>query len=252
MYKKGDLRNRQRTKNAVNAATQLLQEWDDRLELGTTNLLKRYLEGKLGIHLHCEIRLRDGHCQQLCAVFQGQKSSVKYDGTVLIHKHVSRTHNNDGDHPMLVDVIEILQHPQRILMFGGSSMIGLHPLNECAGGLGDVLYQGASSFYIYCRRVKDRKLSKMFRWSMIPQGAQFKDGMVKSGAQLVGHFTGEQHEINRWLAEFGGAGDQADKSSIRIFLESDRVRMAFQKHGDVSVKLLDVLIGPFDLGESSI
>lgn len=76
--------------------------------------------------------------------------------------------------------------------------------------------------------------------------------MVESGTQLVSHFTGQQHEINRWFADVRGLNDQADHARVRIFLESGRVRMTFQKDRDVSVKVLDVLVGPFDLGESSV
>src|ERR1035437_2558736 len=54
--------------NGVHMYDALMQEWDDRLKFGTTNLLERYRAGKLGLHLHM------GICGveriQTCAVFK--------------------------------------------------------------------------------------------------------------------------------------------------------------------------------------
>jgi hypothetical protein len=75
--------------------------------------------------------------------------------------------------------------------------------------------------------------------------------MVESGSQLMCDFPGEQGELNGWLTDFRGFCNEADGVRIRIFLELSRVWLSIEKDLNLSLKVLDVLICPFNLSERS-
>jgi len=74
--------------------------------------------------------------------------------------------------------------------------------------------------------------------------------MAEGGPQLMGHFTGEQNEIDRWLADSRCFSKDADCACSGIFLDSSRIRILGNKDCNIPFKFLDVLFGPFDLGRA--
>lgn len=247
---------RQVINDAVYRATQLLHEWDNRFQLGATDLLERYRAFHLRLHLHFKIGVY-GHGKQFCAMFQGLHAGAVKDRRSLDPASFTEMEspcpkNSDGDHSVLVGVVQILKYPKGMLVYGTRSLVGLHPLDICAGEPGNVLYHGTSSGFVSCSGLENRKLSLMFRGSTVSLEAQGVNGMVKGRPQLMGRFTGKQHDIKRWLEWARRFRDNVDPATIGIFLNSRYIGVSLTEGDNISIELLEVLSGPFDLCAGSI
>ena len=74
--------------------------------------------------------------------------------------------------------------------------------------------------------------------------------MVEGRPQLVGDFTGEQSQLDWWIADTHIFSEQAKNTRLEIRCNSRRVRSL--KGASKMLELAEVHTGPFNLGADAI
>jgi hypothetical protein len=228
----------------------LREDWNDRLVLGTTDLLERYRAKKLGVHVHFQI-IQQAEVAKFCAVLQYATGEQIHEVGLLSvreeHAEMISRDETGWNQSMLVGVVEVLQHPEGVLICG-DSVVGLVSLDEYMGAGGNALYHGRCSGYVFIPFLEDRKLP-LFLGCLIRQ--EVRD-VIEGGSKLVSDFTSEQDKINRWRSAATNLdGIEAHHTRFGVYLGAHSVIPDF-KRGSINAELIDVLYGPFNLGPRTI
>lgn len=231
----------------------LRQEWDDELQLNTTDLLERYRAVKLGLHLH--IRIGGREKIETCAVFKwfgGIDQQVKLGVFPIREANPAVIPNEEicGNKSMLIGVVEIVQHPQGVLVCGSPSLAGLDTLNNCSGAFGDALYYGSASGFKFVKRLKNRKGTFPVGCLIVDDG-QLPEQMIQGRPQLVCSFASNKTQLKRWIAEARSFGKESDHAFLAVTLYPHAICTVL-KRGSCAYKLIEVMHGPFNLGSNSI
>jgi hypothetical protein len=217
--------------------------------LGTTNLLERYRAFKLGLHIH--FRLTCGQVVESCAFFQwrgGIEDQIQIRHLSMREDHATVIADNqaNGDHSMLVGIIDVVEHPQGILISGSPSMVWLHPLKDCLAGRGRSLYHGSRSGFIFLTSLKNGELPLSIGRLIVCQN-ELINQVVEGGAELISDFTSEQSKLDRWLSETNILGKESNHSFIEVSLNTNSIRARF-KLPRIRLEPIEVLHGSFNLG----
>jgi hypothetical protein len=229
------------------------EKWSHWNNLDGTNLVERYCAGQLALHLHMRVDVMES--VQTCAVFKHIPGSGPQDQIPIFpvgedYPTVIPNPEVYGYDSMLVGIIEILQHPQGVLVCGTPSMVRLHLLDDCLNVGGRSFYHGGRSGFVALGSLKDGEL-RFSRGLLIIDPEKLTNEMVESGTKLICNFTGEQDQLDRWISEARLLGKESNYSSLEITLYSNgiRARMAGSRFTD---KAIEVLFGPFNLGMDTI
>ena len=241
-------------RNVFNDAKDGLREtfyrWDDRLVREGISLPEDYVCNKVAVVCHLVSRddtESDGVFA--AAVGRGDDEPVVVremgNGTcryVLNRKPGESDHAQDGSEDnMFILVVKVVDGVERII----PSFVWLYGAeDEVSDGLRDGLYwsivQGTYKTILVPMYREVRSLS----WSP-PKGTyQFVPHVVKSRPEVVEYVPDDRREVGRELAE----GDANDTDSVLLIKMDGRTPAVTFKEGiNSSMKLADVLIGPFDL-----
>ncbi len=151
---------------------------------------------------------------------------------------------------MLIGIIEVLEHPKGMLVCGSSSMVRLHPLDDCMRVGGKALYHGTRSGFVSLGSLKDGKLI-LSRGLLLIKNNELTNQMVKGRPQLICDFTCKQEQLEGWVREATTHRNESNYSRFEVTLYPNGVGVRF-KGNNISHELIEVLHGPFNLGIDSI
>ena len=245
----GLFRGEENSLNAVNRATDEMREiaerWQDRLTVEGHSIAENYAEGRLSLIFDLNILapyagvdrdVRVNHCPLsdgevfASAIFAVDRPNVR---NVFLR----------DQEPVLVFNVESVEIPEGFSSPSLVRLYGIHDeVDDCFGGL---LFQSTiDSSYKFIPGGANREVCVR-----IPGPGRLKlniaDREVESAPEIMNRIAdSEKHSVWGDLihADFKDA-----ISSLRIFLDQNTVRVSLGEIPRLQVKVIDVLVGPFDL-----
>ena len=233
---------------AANEMREIAQRWQDRLTVERHSIAENYADGRLS--LICDLNIlapeagvdRDagmnhcplGHSEVFAtAIFAVDRSDVR---NVFLR----------DQEPVLVFNVESVKSPEGLAFPSLVRLYGIH--DEIEDGFGSplpLLFQSTvNGVYKFIPGRADRKVSvRVSRSGSLEFNVAHHE--VKRASEIVDRIAdGEKHSI--W-GGFTRADLEEAISSLRIVLDRDIVRASVGELPRLPVKIVDVLIGPFDL-----
>jgi hypothetical protein len=231
---------RQRLDDTRHKLGELNERWNNRLVVEKVSLLKAYLDGRLSVCLIVEI----------CGTAVGDGTSVCHDAEVVLgkwpHKAVvvygvrdgSKGVVRDEDHSMLVEVVQFVESPQGVI----PSTVRLYRLNNETTKLGaDLLFKSTVNGLF-------KFLPSFMHWEMhvgivtAQHADDFGDSVVKGTSKIVDGVANHCAKVGNGMPEV-----EAEVASFRVFIDERGVVVRRHEGNDSRLRLLDVMIGPFNL-----
>ena len=215
--------------------SQIVEDSRNRLFL-KPNIAECWLNGKLGLHLHCRWRHR-----KFCLIFQpdwfGEEKLVadlQHTGPGLIDLK---------KRSVLVDDVQFVNDPQGVRPVIIPVVVRLQSINLCLGGIDDACYFWSASGLVEVRTLIDREFD-----TVTFVGGQSPSQMIQAGAQLEDNLTsqngsplqifGTEETVRRFESWYSG---------LDIQLWEGRVTVSSGKPSDFPFQIDDVLFGPLEL-----
>jgi hypothetical protein len=230
--------------SAANQFAELAKRWKNRLAPHRQSLLEKYRQAEMSLVCDFQIvsreSLRDGsspcddpRCQRdffASCVFQ-----ANFENAVDLHVWDKQ--------PVLVQNFEFVQGPDSISI---PSLIRLYDIhNESNDGFRNLIYQSTidGSYKLIAGESRwetglSRPLSSMAKFNVA-------DGEIQSRSQIVQRVSNNESDLIRY-----GLSNRSLKniaSSFRVFIDAKSVSITCGEYPQAPLKILDVLIGPFDL-----
>lgn len=238
---------------------EFLKSLDDGLVLERPKLLERYADNRLALHIHVRlILLPELDSKDFCAVVGGfrahrwrrdaddvKRSSIASD---LDGLNVD-ARQDDDEQSVFVSVVDGLNDPERVRLEVGVLLCRLQALNDGGCGRGDALYVSPiTGSYEFVGRVTDRELVGTARCPTVGQH-ELRDEMVKRRTQLVNGLASDHCEPQRqvWANCLNNC-----LAGLVIMLGDSVIDIVSEKRSDLRVQILDVLVGPLNLGADAI
>ena len=210
-------------KRTSNVMFDLLKRFDD-----SRSVSERYAERELDLHVHFVAGGRD-----ICGLYakrrdQADLSSEGLDVTVLVR---------DG---------EITKPPRPI-----ASVVWLQPLNQCYMRGVETIQEPGDITTETIWRVLDRELRAVVAATGI-LGTQRVDQIVKSGPEIVEHFSGNDTEHERRTTRPPECAAYDTLACLRVDIQPNRVTFRADKLGDGLAQIRNVFFCPRDPDMSPI
>lgn len=239
--------------NAADEIRQILQEWDDRFEFGTSDLREHYLRNRIDLHLHIRCGWLDG--ADYCAIFRydavatgdlGESNTPRDSGA---ERSEPRRGQYDRQEPMLVGVVEGLKQPEPMCVVRGTPIERLQSLDACFRNLGDTLYHSLKVGPVIGRREQDGELvlPEMGFAVFLNKGI---DEVVEGRTELVYDFSRNDAEALRRLSAFPQRDDCLCR--IGVVIGTNLIGLFSQKQSDLVIQASDVLVCPANLLSTAV
>jgi hypothetical protein len=210
-----------------------------------TKLPERYERGEFHPHVHFTIPNGSFGFMSCCGVFMNERCLHEINLGGLL-----RSGADDGQFPMLIKAVHVMEDEQGVVRTVplGDSIIWLQRLDECAGLITDSLYFSVEQGkFVGSRRPRseDWKLDSVGvsgSASGLPQ--KLPDQIVKRGATVVQDFADEGGNSRRNLLLTPKLLELVNVLGISV--NDFAVSFFIQEPINFDVKVLDVLIGPFE------
>jgi hypothetical protein len=210
-----------------------------------TKLPERYERGEFHPHIHFTMRNGLSDFMTCCCVFaNAQHLHERYLGSLFIQRA------DDGQLPMLIKAVHVMEDEKSMVRTVplGDSIVWLQRLDDCAGLITDSLYFSVEhKKFIGSRRprAKDWKLNNIGISGLVsglPQ--KLPDEIVKRGAVAVQDVADDGPKALRDRLLTPELLELLDTIGIAFYDFS--VSPFIQKPVNFDIKVLDILIGPFE------
>lgn len=242
----------------VNKIRKLMEKWKNRLTLDNLRLAERYINGDLHFIAH----LTTTDALEFCAVFEkwdsrcflnGELGGIEYWRIDPLFRHfspipLSACHPDDNvlisgsaheQQLVLVGNVEIVEQPEIVV----PSVVRLQSVNETYRSLAHSLYLSRRIGFVFGSRFRDRETGLLSGNAVIGLN-ELPRQMVKGTPQIVDNIADNAGELGRnWRPNL----DSIDPlCGMRASLGSDSIWFSFPEGVEPSIKLADVVFGPFD------
>ena len=245
--------------DAANRIRKFRQSWNDRFIFKSPRIAERYIDLQITIHVH--IRYRGGEldganrclfCHPTPSHSLNPTTTADTIKPTLIRCHRDprncRATNHERQEAMLVPNVEVVKEPKGVASVI-NSMVWLQPLDQCLAASGDTLYFSAlHGRSIFRSVVTDRALMAVARALSI-RNDQLPQEMVDRGTQIMNDLAHKDRET-KW----GHCTLQRELNYLGLIIRlgNETMRVGRKKSLDFSVELLDLFIGPLNLGPHPI
>jgi hypothetical protein len=222
----------------------LMQRWDDRLTFQNLSFVEKYLEGRLSVVLDVEITgCRYGF--EYSALANNERHVDDSVSLVVLSVYAIQLRDREKRYQqsMFIGNIELIEGAENIV----PSRVRLYPIqNQIDDISASSLYASTiNSTFKFLPCLIERE-SRVFGRDSPGPNDNLASHEVKGGSQVVDGVP--NHQGNFLGNAFGHFKLEDIVSFISIFLDVKAVKVCLDKEGCKDrVKLLDVLIGPFDL-----
>jgi hypothetical protein len=222
----------------------LTKRWENRFSFPDRSLVEQYQNGRCA--LICDLKISP---RQVVA----DKSSSSRDNLVE-HFFVSAIFNADTvdyvdvhdwkQEPMFIDVVKVVQSQQSTI----PSIVRLYGIHdEVADCYGSAMYQSAiDGRYKFIPRGFEREFSVIVVAFQRPKN-NLIDGVIQSRFEVVQGIANDKGKLARRRRELHNLDFENIISGLRIVLDSEYVKATYREYLDFTVKICDVMFGPFNL-----
>lgn len=228
--------------DARNDLSKLIERWDNCLAFKNLSLVENYMDGRLAIAINLE---RIGVAKYKCIVFRDMNRGRKFFHYSAAGSHcygAETTESKDwNQESMLVGNIKIVESVERVI----PSLIWLYHVNDqidyvCTG---DLYFSTVDSRFKFLPRIPHREASPL-RWLLSGHGDDLASREIEGGSQVMNGVTDDQRNVATDGLEHP---EFQDICAIRLVLDPQTISVRLDQCRDNSLKLRDVLYGPFNL-----
>ena len=236
----GDINFLELVYEARDGLLQIQKRWENRIVFENISVAEEYSKGRLSIV--CYVELGGSGDRVQFSTIADYKSYSNPIVVVIMCAHTSQLcdRNNRDQQSMLANDVQLVKTPQGIV----PSFVWLNYIDEQGADFlsGHLYFSTVDGFYQFVSCVTDREMG-IPGWDMPGQGNNFADHNVQAGAQIMNNVTNNQRDFpwNRIGIEC------QDIVPIDVVVDMQTVKVSFKEGRKTSLKLLDVLVGPFDL-----
>jgi hypothetical protein len=221
------------------------------------DILQRYLDGRLVIHLH--VSLAEVQYCLTCRRLAGESEEAQ--GVIAADWRGDETSGRDVSghqqrHPMLVGVYQLMEPPQRLI----PTVVGLNRLDLINRRCGDLAVRQTVQPVHFRTAAGNSPNGKSGDFPVIGIGNikggievatdQFPNDIVQRGPRVGDAISYESAEAQRGLRGDGELGK--GHPECFVFLGSDYIWLLLDVHSDLSSERIDVLLCPDDFEPSAV
>lgn len=244
--------------DAAYVARKLREKWDDRFVLGEGSLHEGYRSGKLDIRfLFRVIGVDDCQYQAVFYANRGARQDMRADLNVpfldvvgiQLYTHIlcagcPEDSLRDDDQPMLIGVIQFMQHPKGIFLRGDSSLKRLEAVNSGPRASGNALYHGSRSGFVTVPRLEDGECAFVGRGFSVLLD-QLPDQVIQGRTLLIEGFS--KNDADLWRRGLTISKNEGQFARLGIVLSRYSIGVIIPECLNGLVEFVDMLVGPFDL-----
>jgi len=229
--------------NARHELRQIMQRWDDRLTIENLSFAENYIEGRLSLICDIEVGVSRYHIQ-FSSLPNNKVNELKAITSLVFGTCPNKSGDRgDGDQQlMFVHDVEVVKCAQGVI----PSLVRFYRIDDNVDdGTGRSLYFPAiDGFYKFVTRVPKVEL-RLPVGCVSSQGDDLVSHQVQGRAQVVNCIANNQGNFTGHL--LSGLELQDIISTIRVSLDVKTIEVRLEKCQENALKLIDVLVGPFDL-----
>jgi len=228
--------------DARNELRELMQHWDNRLTLENLSLAEQYREGRLSVALECKLAGHP-HYIQFSALTDGERAIGERHHTSRSRDvRQGRDGNNRNTSEVFVGYVQTVQDPDGITI---PSFVRLYDVPNQGNEIGtsSLYFSALKGGYQFVAGLPHRELDVVGRTVRVVH--DFEGYVIKNRSQVVEGVS--ENGGNIYRQQLGLLKLQKVTSSLRILLDVKTAKVRLEEDVKLSLQLLDVLIGPFDL-----
>jgi len=222
---------------------QLMQRWDNKLTFENLSLVEKYGEGRCSVVLKLDVA--SGRCYYVqYSARTDTKCAVYKPRTTDYRVHISKFSNRHDWYQELVFVsnVESVESAKGII----PSLVRLYGVKDEIYDVGtcDLYFSTINSSFKFLPRIFDWEMRPLGRYSA-SHGHNIAGHDVQGGAQVMDGIADDERYFTRQRLGHFEFEDVA--SRIRLFIDAHSAEVGLDECAKYPVKLIDVLVGPFDL-----
>jgi hypothetical protein len=242
-------------------STDLIQCRNDRFPISDPRLIERYIEGKL--HIVLDFTYRDG--EQFAALLQRRNRTLESnESTAQIGSHITPRVASEEEllqsrllgwqnemrgmpcygaqeQPVLVDVVKSMESPERLI----PSLVWFERMEKFLGIWPQAVYFSLEKAFGVIRGTDCNREGCVNRRTVASNCDKFVNQVVEGAAKVLQSVPGDGGELSGDVAK--AVEIVGTFSRLSVVLMSDAVFLASEKSLTSTIKINDVLIGPFEL-----
>jgi hypothetical protein len=228
--------------DAADQFRELNERWNNRFTLQGQSLVEKYREGRMSVVCDFEFS-RTAKWSRGAISCNGDIADNPVVSLVFCAKTEDRSYLYDWKQkPVFVEDVDIMQGPQGVI----PSSVRFYDIHdEVKDVFGGLLYQSAiDASYKFIPRFKEWKYSVI----VVPSKSSkvdFVNSKVQSALEVVRGISNDKSNVS-WQG-FSYIELDAIVSGLKILIGAKRVKITSSKSQDFRVKIIDVLLGPFNL-----
>ena len=219
---------------------QIFKSWENRIAFENISVAEQYAKGRLSII--CYVELGGSGDRVKFSTITDYKSYSNPIVVVVMCAHTSQLcdRNNREQQSVLVNDVQLVKTPQGII----PSFVWFNYIDDQGADFlpGHLYFSTIDGFYQFVSCETDREIG-IPGWDTPGHGNNFAGHNVQGGTQIMNNVTNNQRDFP-W--ERIGIECQ-DIVPIDVVVDMQAVEVSFKEGRKTSLKLLDVLVGPFDL-----
>src|ERR1039457_958681 len=225
---------------------QLQEAWDNKLVFPLAELGKRYLRRDFGVLLDCSVNHRTlGIAEYFSlAILSNCDNNLN---SCACRNDDTRTRVNDCEFPVLIKSVHIMDDTKGIAFSIAPSVVWLHVSNKVENlGIRNSLYFSLiSANFLFRKRLfrEDRELDGVFPFEPVFGAGKVPSDVIETGSQVMDDFATQHAKTWRY-----GETTMVVKRLLpllRVHIGEDWILASFEESPDSTVKINDVLVGPF-------
>jgi hypothetical protein len=226
--------------NSRGQLIELFERWDNSLTFESISVAEEYAKGRLSIVCYVEL---GGSGERLnFSTLADYKSRVNdFIVVVIMRANTSQSsdRNNWDQQPMLVHDVPLVKTPQGLI----PSLVWFDFIDDQVTDdvSGYLYFSTMDGFYKFVSRVADREIG-IPGWDFPRHGNNFTGHEVQGGSQVMDNVANNQRNFP-WKRL---GVERQDIIPREVIVDMQTVEIGFKKCSKTSLKLLDVLVGPFD------
>jgi hypothetical protein len=229
--------------DAANKFGHLLEMWNNRFTFQGQSIVEQYQQARLTLVCDLDIRVADARMNRRPIVDDDPIPNSNLLASVVFRQNA--VHRSDlhewKQKPVFVSNVEVVEGPEGVI----PSLVGFYDIHDEVSDLfGGLLYQSTIDCAYHTIPGFSKRESSVVVVAAKPSENDFVDRKIQSAFEVVESIPDDKSKVI-WKGLSGiDLHDIVSELAVRMDAESVRVH---SKCNDHLVKIVDVMLGPFDL-----
>src|SRR6266536_3374254 len=221
-------------------AEEVAKGWEYELSWNRRSLIERYAEGRYDLHVHRRVRWGHGEANEVCILLNRPGGAlIRKADLALRRARLSsqgyETPLGDMEEAVLVDVRQVMQHPERFTRRGLPCMVRLQAFDGSLGGGGEssnLESPAARTRGAVLRTVFENGELRVVRSGRSVAVSDLPSELIERRTKRIEKATNEEADQRWWLVE-----DRDPKSALagcEVYITRDGVRVCDSERADAS------------------